>query len=73
MDEDLINDNEYYPRNNSLEDLTNICKWATDAGMYIVVDVHGLPGAQKAQDAFTGRVRQFSRNKDPSNMLILSV
>ncbi|KAJ5219528.1 glucan endo-1-6-beta-glucosidase B, partial [Penicillium chermesinum] len=55
MDEDLINDNEYYPRNNALEDFTNICQWATDAGMYIIVDVHGVPGAQEAHQPFTGR------------------
>lgn len=56
MNEDLIADNEYYPRNNALEDLTNICQWAADAGMYIVIDTHGLPGAQQAQQPFTGRV-----------------
>ncbi|KAK9852659.1 hypothetical protein MYU51_007775 [Penicillium brevicompactum] len=33
MNEDLIADNEYYPRNNALEDLTNICQWAADAGI----------------------------------------
>ncbi|CAG8115628.1 unnamed protein product [Penicillium salamii] len=55
LNEDLIADNEYYPRNNALEDFRNICQWAADAGMYVVVDTHGLPGAQQAQQPFTGR------------------
>ncbi|OQE18733.1 hypothetical protein PENSTE_c017G04825 [Penicillium steckii] len=55
LNDELINDNEYYPRNNAVEDFSNICQWAADAGMYVVVDLHGLPGAQKANEAFTGR------------------
>ncbi|CAG8927143.1 unnamed protein product [Penicillium salamii] len=55
LNEDLIADNEYYPRNNALEDFRNICQWAADAGIYVVVDTHGLPGAQQAQQPFTGR------------------
>lgn len=56
MNEALTNDNEFYPQNNALEDLTNICQWASDAGMYVLIDLHGMPGAQKANEAFTGRV-----------------
>lgn len=56
MYEDLINDTEYYPRNNSIEDLTNVCQWASDVDMYIIIDLHGLPGAQEPNQPFTGRV-----------------
>ncbi|KAE8136074.1 glycoside hydrolase superfamily [Aspergillus pseudotamarii] len=55
MHEELINDNEYYPRNNAMEDLTNVCQWASDADMYIIIDLHGLPGAQEPNQPFTGR------------------
>ena len=56
MYEDLINDNEYYPRNSSIDDLITVCQWASDADMYIIIDVHGLPGAQQPNQPFTGRV-----------------
>ncbi|KAK7549858.1 glucan endo-1,6-beta-glucosidase B [Phyllosticta citricarpa] len=30
------------------------CGWASDAGLYIIIDLHGLPGRQVANNAFTG-------------------
>lgn len=56
MKEDLVADDEYYPKNNAIEDLQNVCRWATAAGMYIIIDLHGLPGAQQKEQPFTGRV-----------------
>jgi aryl-phospho-beta-D-glucosidase BglC (GH1 family) len=47
LNEDLINGNEHYPRNNAFEDFTNVYQWAASAGMYVLVDLHGLPGAER--------------------------
>ncbi|KAL2013224.1 hypothetical protein VTN00DRAFT_749 [Thermoascus crustaceus] len=55
MKEDLVADDEYYPKNNAIEDLQNVCRWATAAGMYIIIDLHGMPGAQQKEQPFTGR------------------
>ncbi|KAK8196379.1 glycoside hydrolase superfamily [Phyllosticta paracitricarpa] len=34
--------------------LVKFCGWASDAGLYIIIDLHGLPGRQVANNAFTG-------------------
>jgi aryl-phospho-beta-D-glucosidase BglC (GH1 family) len=56
MNEALIGSDEYYPRGGSIDDLHNVCRWATSAGMYIIIDLHGAPGVQAKDQAFTGRV-----------------
>jgi aryl-phospho-beta-D-glucosidase BglC (GH1 family) len=54
--EDLVDkDSEHFPRG-GLKYLEDVCGWASDAGMYIIMDFHGLPGAQEAEQPFTGQV-----------------
>ena len=46
MYEDLVNRrSEYFPKG-GLRYLKRICGWASDAGLYIIMDLHGAPGAQ---------------------------
>ena len=53
--EDLVyTDSEHFPQG-GLTYLEKLCGWATDAGMYIIIDLHGAPGAQVAQQPFTGQ------------------
>ena len=54
--EDLVySGNETFPQG-GLQYLEQICGWASDAGLYIIVDLHGAPGAQVANNADTGQV-----------------
>ncbi|CAL5875247.1 uncharacterized protein PFLUO_LOCUS9551 [Penicillium psychrofluorescens] len=56
MREDLVNRNsEYFPQG-GLPYLKNLCGWASDAGLYIIMDLHGAPGAQVSENAFTGQL-----------------
>ncbi|KAK7535604.1 glucan endo-1,6-beta-glucosidase B [Phyllosticta citricarpa] len=53
MKEDLLNEYERFPRG-GFDHLVKFCGWASDAGLYIIIDLHGLPGRQVANNAFTG-------------------
>ena len=54
--EDLVySDSEHFPQG-GLQYLEQICGWASDAGFYIIIDLHGAPGAQVAKNADTGQV-----------------
>ncbi|KAK8151162.1 glucan endo-1,6-beta-glucosidase B [Phyllosticta citrichinensis] len=53
MKEDLLNEYERFPRG-GFNHLVKFCGWASDAGLYIIIDLHGLPGRQVANNAFTG-------------------
>ena len=54
--EDLVfSDSEHFPQG-GLHYLEQICGWASDAGFYIIIDLHGAPGAQVAKNADTGQV-----------------
>lgn len=54
--EDIVyTDSEYFPQG-ALSYLEQICDWAGDYGFYIIIDLHGAPGAQVAQNADTGQV-----------------
>ena len=54
--EDLVySDSEHFPQG-GLYYLEQICGWASDAGLYIVIDLHGAPGAQVADNPDTGQV-----------------
>ena len=56
IQEDLVyKDSEHFPQG-GLHYLEQICGWASDAGFYIVIDLHGAPGAQVATNADTGQV-----------------
>ncbi|KAL9593774.1 MAG: hypothetical protein Q9179_005702 [Wetmoreana sp. 5 TL-2023] len=55
--EDLVySDSEHFPQG-GLAYLERICGWASDAGFYIIIDLHGAPGAQVAKNSFTGQVK----------------
>ncbi|KAL3424066.1 endo-beta-1,6-glucanase [Phlyctema vagabunda] len=47
-------DSEHFPQG-ALSYLAQVCGWAADAGFYIIIDMHGAPGAQIAQNPFTGQ------------------
>jgi hypothetical protein len=51
----LVNSNEQFPEMN-LAYLDNVINKAAELGMFVVIDLHGAPGAQKVGDAFTGQV-----------------
>ncbi|OBT82371.1 hypothetical protein VE02_08750 [Pseudogymnoascus sp. 03VT05] len=55
MKEDLVYaDSEHFPQG-GLTYLTRLCGWASDLGMYIIMDLHAAPGAQQPHNAFTGQ------------------
>jgi len=54
MYEAIIDQSERFPRG-GLEHLKRICGYASDRGFYIWLELHGAPGAQKAQEPFTGQ------------------
>jgi aryl-phospho-beta-D-glucosidase BglC (GH1 family) len=51
----LVASSEHFP-NVDLTALDNVIQKAADLGMFVVIDLHGAPGAQKLGDAFTGQV-----------------
>ena len=54
--EDLVyQDSEHFPQG-GLPHLEQICGWASDEGLFIVIELHGAPGAQVATNADTGQV-----------------
>jgi aryl-phospho-beta-D-glucosidase BglC (GH1 family) len=50
----VYSDSEHFPQG-GLQYLENLCGWASDAGLYIIIDLHGAPGAQTTQNPFTGQ------------------
>lgn len=56
--EDIVyRDSEYFPEG-AFSYLAQICDWAADVGFYIIIDLHGAPGAQVPQNPFTGQVSE---------------
>jgi len=53
MLESLVYTSEHFPQE-GIEYLETFCGRASDAGFYIVIDVHGAPGAQVATNPDTG-------------------
>lgn len=51
--EDLVNQGEHYPRG-GLEYLDRLVGWCSDAGLYVIMDLHGGPGAQFPNQQYTG-------------------
>ncbi|KAE8842024.1 hypothetical protein PTNB85_01324 [Pyrenophora teres f. teres] len=51
----LVTSGEYFP-NVNLKYLDAVIQRAAELGMFVVIDLHGAPGAQKVGDAFTGQV-----------------
>lgn len=66
MREELVNEGEHYPRG-GLEFLDRLVGWARDAGLYIIMDLHGGPGSQYPNQQFTGRVSPSDPFRSPSN------
>lgn len=57
MKEDLVNSaTEHFPQG-GFAYLERLGCWASAAGLYIIMDLHGAPGAQEADHPFTGQVR----------------
>ncbi|USP78586.1 glycoside hydrolase family 5 protein [Curvularia clavata] len=50
----IVDSSEKFPRMN-LQYLDDIVQKAADLGMFVVMDLHGAPGSQKTEDAFTGQ------------------
>ncbi|KAG9234072.1 putative glucan endo-1,6-beta-glucosidase B [Amylocarpus encephaloides] len=50
----VYKDSEHFPQG-AFPYLERICGWAADAGFYIILDLHGAPGAQQQQQSFTGQ------------------
>ncbi|KAF1937229.1 glucan 1,3-beta-glucosidase precursor [Clathrospora elynae] len=50
----LVRSDEHFP-NMNLQYLDAVIQKAADLGMFVVINLHGAPGAQKALDAFTGQ------------------
>jgi aryl-phospho-beta-D-glucosidase BglC (GH1 family) len=54
--EDLVDrDTEYFPQG-GLGYLEQVCGWASDEGIYIILDLHGAPGAQLPYVSSTGQL-----------------
>lgn len=56
LKEDLVSSNEFFPQGGEGY-LDRVCSWASDLGFYIIIDLHGAPGAQVPTNADTGQVR----------------
>ncbi|KAJ5497704.1 Glycoside hydrolase superfamily [Penicillium expansum] len=55
LNEDLVDTNsEHFPQG-GLYQVKKLCGWASDKGLYIIMDLHGAPGAQTANNSFTGQ------------------
>lgn len=55
MREDLVQPWEHFPRG-GLPYLDRLVGWAADAGLYVIIDLHGAPGSQAQDQQFTGYV-----------------
>lgn len=56
MNEDLVYaDSEHFPQG-GFAYLEQLVGWASDLGFFIILDLHGAPGAQTAGNADTGQV-----------------
>ncbi|KAL2641630.1 hypothetical protein R1flu_009217 [Riccia fluitans] len=53
MKEDLVRSDEHFPKG-GFPYLEQVCKWARDAGLYIILDLHAGPGGQDKNQQFTG-------------------
>ena len=52
--EDLVYESEHFPQG-GLDYVQRLCGWASDAGLYIILGLHGAPGAQVPHNPFTGQ------------------
>lgn len=54
MDESLVTSNETFPQG-GFKHLEQICAWASDQGLYIMLDMHGAPGSQRKEKPSPGQ------------------
>jgi len=54
MESIVYTDSEHFPQG-GLTYLTQVVGWAAKYGIYVILDLHGAPGAQVAQNPFTGQ------------------
>lgn len=62
MESLVYSDSEHFPQG-GIGYLETICGWATAHGLYIIIDLHGAPGAQVASNADTGQVSSDSKSQ----------
>jgi glucan endo-1,6-beta-glucosidase len=55
MESIVYADSEHFPQG-GIGYLEQLCGWASDAGFYIIIDMHGAPGAQVPTNPDTGQV-----------------
>jgi aryl-phospho-beta-D-glucosidase BglC (GH1 family) len=63
MESLVYSDSEHFPQG-GLTYLERVCGWASDAGFYIIIDLHGAPGAQVATNPDTGQVSSSNIESD---------
>ncbi|KAM0517652.1 hypothetical protein ACHAPE_004624 [Trichoderma viride] len=51
--EDLVQQGEFFPRG-GIQYLDQLVGWCNDAGIYVIMDLHGGPGAQFPNQQYTG-------------------
>ncbi|UKZ69749.1 uncharacterized protein TrAtP1_010753 [Trichoderma atroviride] len=51
--EDLVQQGEFFPRG-GIQYLDRLVGWCNDAGIYVIMDLHGGPGAQFPNQQYTG-------------------
>jgi hypothetical protein len=66
MESIVYSNSEHFPQG-GIAYLEQLCGWASDAGFYIIIDMHGAPGAQVSDNPDTGQVSHI-----PSMSLMLA-
>jgi aryl-phospho-beta-D-glucosidase BglC (GH1 family) len=59
MESIVYSNSEHFPQG-GIAYLEQLCGWASDAGFYIIIDMHGAPGAQASDNSDTGQVSYIS-------------
>ncbi|KAM0335666.1 hypothetical protein ACHAQA_000715 [Verticillium albo-atrum] len=54
MLESLVREDEHFPQG-GFAALEQVCDWAAKRNFYVILEMHGAPGAQTAWQAFTGK------------------
>jgi aryl-phospho-beta-D-glucosidase BglC (GH1 family) len=70
MESLVFGDSEHFPQG-GLSRLQKLCGWASDLGLYIIIVLHGAPGAQVKTNADTGQV-SFAQPKQLDKLLQIS-
>lgn len=54
--EEIVDKSEHFPQG-GLEKMDRLAEWAATRDIYVILDLHGAPGAQDPSQPFTGQVR----------------